>query len=84
MTEITEAEKSITRIVKKYKRQNGGSDSETSIYNVLHSMIEAGLAGSKVCIGTLDPWNAGILKEVMSDEGAMHRIGRLIWWGEGL
>ena len=84
MTEMTKAEENITRIMKKYKRQNGGSGGETAIYKVLHSMIDAGLAGSSVCIGALDPTWIEDLKEVINDEGAMHRIGRLIWWGEGI
>ena len=84
MTEITEAEENITKIVKKYKRQNGGSGGETAIYNVLYSMVDAGLAGSKVCIGALGPTWTEDLKEVIKDDGAMHRIGRLIYWGEGL
>ena len=84
MTEITEAEENITKIVKKYKRQNGGSGGETAIYNVLYSMIDAGLAGSSVCIGTLDPTWIQDLKEVIKDDDAMHRLGRMIWWGEGI
>jgi membrane-bound inhibitor of C-type lysozyme len=47
-------------------------------------MIDAGLAGSSVCIGALDPTWIEDLKEVINDEGAMYRIGRLIWWGEGI
>ena len=83
-TKVRNAEENITRIVKKYKRQNGGSGGETAIYKVLYALIDAGLAGSDVCIGSLDPTWSEDLQLVINDEDALRRLGRMIWWGEGI
>ena len=75
------AEMNIKNIIKKVKRQKGGSGGEEAIYNLIGAMIKASLIPEAAlgCLGL--SWQAD-LKAVLNDEDALRRVGRLYWWGE--
>tara|TARA_R100000406_G_scaffold48167_1_gene32417 strand:- start:2699 stop:2956 length:258 start_codon:yes stop_codon:yes gene_type:complete len=73
-------EKHIHEIVRKWKRQHGGSGGETAIVKLIKAMCDCGLTSA--CIGVLGQGWQHDIKTVLADQDALDRVARHLWWGE--
>jgi uncharacterized protein with von Willebrand factor type A (vWA) domain len=73
-------ERNIHNIVRRVKKQGGGSGGEEAIVNLIKAMCNCGLTSA--CVGVLGQgWKAD-LRYVLENQDALDRVARHLWWGE--
>lgn len=73
-------EKRIHNIVRRVKKQGGGSGGEEAIVNLIKAMCNCGLTSA--ALGVLgEGWKSDLLC-VLMNQSALDRVARHYWWGE--